>query len=361
MKRCSHQQKLQKKRTSGKDEKKILIVTRQAGAVSAFFPLLKEFEARNWRYTILASDASYNIWSDLKILPDGKATVDQVDITPFNIILTGTSLKVSDDALFWKEGEKNDIPTVAFVESWTNYAERFTVNVPFDSTPNYIFVVDELMFNRLKEEGTSDEKLRVVGHPRFDHLYQLTQNRKKLCNNSHKKHIVFYTDPVLINIDNIEEVAGYSAEKVVESVLTQFEKSSSKYRITVKPHPRESLLKYQSIISKLNMGSVASVSRQDPIELMMTADVVFGMNSILLIDSAILQIPTFSFQPNRTENRNDITDRNGIIVITRWDGIFAIKKRMVDCFQKTDEKRVICYHKAAENFIAQLTTIAKQK
>jgi hypothetical protein len=305
---------------------KLLIMTRQVGSVSVLEPILQEYIVNNWDYKIVAFDESVFAWKQRSFEVESK--YDHLEIKLFSVILTGTSLHVDLDNELWELGKSFNIPTVGFLDSWVNYSERFTISKKMDSTPNYIAVFDQKMKIRMLECGIEEERLLVFDkHPRFN---SLLKNFNLLKNGN---LITIFTDPVLTNVADVEKVAGYSPYNVVKKILLGF-KSHSKNKkglsIVIKPHPREMPTIYQNIVNSLNIGNFVKVSTNSHQSLLQKSKCVIGMNTIVLLDSAYLGLPTYSFQPNRKLERNDITDREGIKLVLNYHKLNQLIEEIID-------------------------------
>ena len=325
--------------------KNILILTRQAGSVLAFYPLIKYFKNRSWKYFILASDISAKVWNEYGYIPSGHANLDNSfkPMDNIDLLLSGTSLEVFQDAKFWKWAKRKRIPSIGFVDSWVNYSQRFTIKNYYDTTPEIIGVIDRFMYNKMILSGAPENKLRIVGHPRFDMLSNLlTKNIH--AKKSVQKNVVVFTDPGVINGKDSKIEIGYSPIDVIAYLLNQFantleQKKEHDFSIIIKPHPRESIQTYEEIVNKYSANGWAKVSNEKPKVLLSQADVIIGMNSILLIDSSVIGLPTYSLQPNRKIAHNDITDnRDGINVITDNR---EINKLVISILDGSIEQKVI--------------------
>lgn len=297
---------------------RILVITRQVGTVSVFEPLLEPLNFYGWEYDVLPFDQSKTAWNHLGYNFKKKSISKNRKLDKYNLVLTGTSLDVAGDSFFWNKAEREGVPSIAFVDSWINYFERFTLRKKFDRTPKYIGVIDNLMFQRMLEAGAPKEKLRILGHPRFDKLIELFTQSNSTFPSKKNKTIVIFTGPAG---KNVKEEYGYTSYEVVKEILILFSKSKHEVKVVLKPHPTENRSVYDSIISEINADVFTTVSNLVPHKLMNQADAVFGMSTILLVDSSKLGIPTYSFQPGRRKKRDDITDRENIKVITEWEGI----------------------------------------
>lgn len=321
-------------------QKRLLIITRQAGAVEAFAPVVKHLRHIQWDCDIIAFDKSKIIWEHLNIHPFSEEFENDREIADYNLLLTDTSEEVAETAFFWDIAKKNNILSIAYVDSWVNYAERFTVRRKFDKTPDYIGLIDHLMYQRMEKSGAPVEKLVVLGYSRFETVLHRYMEFFQSAPLKKSPQIIFFTNVTGPQIPNTD--GGYHTKEVVEFVLQEFLKRKSSFpeiNMIIKPHPRENADDYTNLIQSYQLQDFVMVSDEDPYKLMSRADAVFGLNTILLVDSSELGIPTYSFQPERNVKKNDITDRKNINVQTTWKDIKKTISTMT--FDKLPQKHPI--------------------
>lgn len=297
--------------------KKILFHTRQAGSASALIPVVNQLKEKGFSVLILCEAESINLWrsSGLNYIETSSFIKDVLDDYSPDFIVTGTSLKVEQDAKYWNWAHVNSIPSLAYVESWVNYKQRFTVTNDFDTLPNIIGVADELIKKRFKEEGLQKNIIKVLPQPRFDDLIKKYSKFNKVKS---KKDIVIFTDPLYLGKENVKKIVGYSSNEALNGILASLSYNSiqAEHNVIIKLHPREKESDYNLKQNYKNL--VVKFSKEDTYKLMFNASLVLGFTSIVLVDSSFLGIPTISYQPNRKSLVNDITDnKDNLIVVTK--------------------------------------------
>ena len=316
---------------SSNKKKSILIFTRQVGSAAALYPVLVRLVDIGWSFKIIAKEESSNFWESKGFPYESNFDSQDLGTAAYDFILTGTSLSVKEDSVIWKFGKNNRIPTLAFVESWMNYSQRFTLKAAFDTCPSYIGVVDELMQKRLIGEGASNKNIVILGHPRFDLLkISAVNTAAPLKKDSYQRNIVFFTNNFVTRENGVLKLDNTKTLKVVELFLHNFLDDGplelERYNVTIKSHPTEDPLQYQKLINKYNLGHTVMVATKNPIELLVEADCVFGISTILLVDSSILSIPTYSIQVYGDDYEKDIIDRQGIVVLKDWNRVSEVVK-----------------------------------
>src|SRR6266568_3138190 len=117
-----------------------VLMARDAGPAAAIAPVARALIERGEPPTIIGYDRAATAFA-AKVLPQvgfpEDPTPDQVarmlEREHATVLLTGTSLQVEDDRVFWAGGEAAGVRSIALLDHWVNYAERFTVDTPFDS------------------------------------------------------------------------------------------------------------------------------------------------------------------------------------------------------------------------------------
>jgi len=315
--------------------KKILIHTRQAGSASSLIPVVRELKKKGCDFLVLSESHSTGLWNKSEIKNIAIKTFNKDILKNYNpdFILTGTSLKVEEDAKYWNWAHVNSIPSLAYVESWVNYKQRFTVKDDFDRLPNTIGVADELIEKRLQEEGLKKNIIKVLPQPRFDDLIKRYLNKSKQESN----HITIFTNPSYIGKGNKEDNVGYNSQDYLAQLINCLKRINDKKiissKIYIKFHPRESVKEYAKIDFKdlKKKGLDIDVSNSDSTSLIFNSTLVIGFTSIVLLDSSILGIPTVSYQPSKLKIFSDITyKRKNLKVIKVYNQLENCLKNIIE-------------------------------
>lgn len=109
----------------------------------------------------------------------------------------------------------------------------------------------------------------------------------------------------------------YDEVALLESFLTALETSahpaaagrtSEAISLVVRPHPRDSVSKYQSYAGRRASGLNVVVSAAgDPVTAMASADIVVGMNSSLLHEAKAIGCPVLSLTNNPLADESGAT------------------------------------------------------
>ena len=263
-------------------------------------------------------------------------------------LLTAASSRPTDDMTekyFWKVGGDCGIPSVAVLDQWQNYAMRFSGPTEAERLrylPTCIAVMDEDVRRDMISEGIPEDRICVTGHPRFAALkeYHNQSIRKKareklarLGVDKTRQIIVFVSEPAR-RFFAVEE--GYDEAETLNALLKVCEKNSKhgQLEVVLKYHPRNI---EEDFLRVFNQGQIPlHVIRNEiePWEVLIAADLVVGMISILLVDSVLLGIPTLSVQLGSKKAGRCLPEREGAIVGVRdYASLQAEVDSLLNCIE----------------------------
>lgn len=222
------------------------------------------------------------------------------------VVLTGTSFKPERDALFWRAAAARGIPTIALVDHWVNYAERFSIEEPFDALPDVVAVMDEVTAQRLRELGCPAERVRVSGQPYFDELAAegaavgREEARRELGIETDRTVVVFASEPQARYSGSSPEhpgYLGYTEHDVLALLRRSLAEAAPDAILIVKLHPLEDSHAFHELADGAGAPAVRVLRTYPPTHLISAADVVVGMTSVFQLESAVMGIPTLSLRP----------------------------------------------------------------
>lgn len=319
------------------DNPTVIIVGRQAGTANAFLPLIHALKQRACSMTLIGFSTAAALWEANGLSVTTGATfeetlpaLDQLQNPGF--MLTGTSSMAEEDARFWGWAAQHNVPSLAFVDHWVNYWQRFSSDPVganrFDLMPEKIAVIDDIAAMQMQKAGCPPGKLLVTGHPAFDNLYRTPppmdeEMRLMIMPQAYDFMALFVSEP-LSQAYGIEtkNILGYTEKTVLELVFAALnrlgEKLEKRFCLALKLHPSEDRSPMADLLeSQQNQRWVVSTLVDgDRHRLIAASDVVVGMTSLLLYEATLMGRPVVSLQPNRKQT-NDLTDlHSGIILAT---------------------------------------------
>lgn len=298
--------------------RKVTFVIRQSGTASAFIPLLEELNRHeDFVVSILAFELSHALLenSGLEFIKiDNFSDALQYLRADIDYLVTGTSEMVEDDESFWKWSNENQIPSLAFVDQWSNLAKRFDCN----NLPTQIGVIDEKAKDELESFLAGRCPIQITGSPVFD---SLKNNINTPYRSSNPIRILFVLEPDIsgMNEDEIRSLQGFTEYDCLRAGLETTRKCAHQLKIplsfTLKPHPRDDQMLIEGLLKRLESDvpdfpiKVCLGSKE---EALIDSDIVMGMRSMLLLEAAFVHKPVISIQLNRkhpsslTDDRKDI-------------------------------------------------------
>jgi hypothetical protein len=212
------------------------------------------------------------------------------------------------------------IPSVSVVDFWSNYRERFLAPAG-DSLvlPDRIAVTDDRAKQEAIEAGLPASVLVAAGNPhhegllarfgRWDHTARL-RFRESMRIPRNATVVLFASQPIEALY---RDTLGYSEQSVVTLVADSLVQVAGwlghPIQLVVRPHPRGGRLALPP--NRMELG-IRLAAEGDPIEWCLAADLVVGMTSALLFDSALLGGRVVSVQPGLRGPDRLPTNRAGL-------------------------------------------------
>jgi hypothetical protein len=275
-------------------------MARQAGAAAALLPVIETLRAQGSPPTVFGYGAAAGVFerAGLEVLDDpdpGSAAVAAALLERERAcgLLSGTSLEVSDDGAFWQAARDLRIPSVAVLDHWRNYAERFTERTPFDRLPDRICVMDEVARDSLLARGCPPERVIVTGHPHLDSIEPVSRNerdgiRRELGIELDRPVVLFASEPKSRTGKRDGEPGEREALATLGETLIE---AAPGALLLVKPHPAEGNVPLPARPEARLVGDLT------PRNAVAVSDVVAGMTSIILLEAALAGIPAVSMTP----------------------------------------------------------------
>lgn len=280
---------------------KVLIVARDPGAAGALIPVAKRHPA-----TVTAFGAARLCFERAGIacsgpLEDADESVVEnwMDTISPEVVLTGTSRQkfVERDGRWWRLAREKSIPSIALLDHWAGYREKFSAHVAFDHTPHAIAVMDAYAKHRLEELGCPAHKIAVTGQPAFDALLSgdlpgRMQARRRWGCDENDWVVVFASEP---QAEDHGISLGYDELQVLRMAIEAL--SGLPAKLVIKPHPRETPQRLHAVL-KQAAPSAWLETELSAREAISAADCVVGMTSIFLLEAALAGRRVLSIQPS---------------------------------------------------------------
>ena len=259
-----------------------------------------------------------------------------------DFMITGTGSDDFTEKYLWQAAERLQIPCFAILDHWFNYGIRFSpyklveqelyeLDRRHPYLPTKILVMDEEVRTAMIREGFEPDRLRAAGQPHFDALREQAARygagdrrhyRDSLKLNEEDFLIAFISENIT-EPDKGDDLSQYYWGYTERSIFREFmgalqevaAAAGRRTHVVVKPHPNEIRDAYSDLIAE-RAGEMVTASIDasvHPVNLCKAANLVCGMSSMVLVESAILELPVVSIQIGLTRENPFILDQKGIL------------------------------------------------
>jgi len=263
----------------GSTERSIVLVCEDVGAAAALAPVAQRLLAQHRNPAISARGQAAAIFAS-KCIPFGGPESVAVSAAT-GVVVTGTTAwgeRIEAHAI--RKARSLHVPTLSFVDFWSNYRERLTLTQEFDVLPDRLLVVDSVMYDDLRALELPTE-LVITGSPVFDEI-------KPLAPPSDGSPVLFLSQP-LSKLATVE----YDEHTVIALVATACVRLGVELR--VRPHPREDRTELATFLATL-AGTTISRSDASLMDDVVSSCGVVGMTTMALVEAALTGRATLSVQ-----------------------------------------------------------------
>ncbi|MDX2058422.1 MAG: hypothetical protein SFV24_11520 [Gemmatimonadales bacterium] len=228
-------------------------------------------------------------------LSEGRAT----------LLLTGTSWGDEPPELGYLEAARTlGIPSISVIDFWSNYVARFLNRRGDMILPDRIAVPDQVALLEAVAEGLPEDRLVVTGNPHYERLLQRYQGfdrdarlafRERVGLSRTATVVLFGSQPLAAMYGDRLGYTEHTALAAVRNGLeTVAEWIGHPTVLAIRRHPREAAAPLPASTSSVR---VVDASEGDALSWALAADLVVGMTSALLLQTAVLGGRVVSVQP----------------------------------------------------------------
>lgn len=315
----------------GQIMRKILFISQDPGGTNVLIPIIKKIRDK-CHVEVLAKDHAVSIYNQRRIpYTDVMELVSNCDIKNLkglflkyspDLIVTGTCVTDFFERNAWIAARELGIKSVVILDSWCNYGRRFSKltykddirdihGKTFPYLPDKILVIDEYSKAQMIAEGIDSNLIEIIGQPFLEDLREIYKNirqeeirkyKRKLLGNSERKIIVFASDHLSDSyVPSGMEYWGYDEKTIFNYLYNAVIKTCStldKYAIVIRPHPKEALDNWTSVVSSKEGKRIQIVIDDSTKEelVIASADIVIGMWSMFLIEAVLANKRIMSVQ-----------------------------------------------------------------
>jgi hypothetical protein len=277
---------------------KILVVSHDAGGAEIVSAWVKKNKVHQYSYCL--QGPAQAVFSR-KLLGIKIADCSDLDLSGFDLVLTGTSWSSDLEKRMILRAKKNGVKSAAYLDHWVNYRERFGYPAEnwLEHLPDEIWCGDGYAMKISQNCGIPVQKLRFVENQYF---LQIKEEAQAYSPEVIPHSILYICEPVSEHIQKEhgdEFYLGYNeftAMKLFLKTLLSSDKRSGP--ITIRPHPSEKEGKYDQIVTSFENGLQISISNGDQLyEEIQRAETIVGYESMVLVVAILLNKKVFSIIP----------------------------------------------------------------
>lgn len=313
----------------------VVVVSGDPGGAAALAPVLARLRReRRIVPKVLAYREAIAIWGreDLPFDELSDATSEDaaariLATSGAKALLVSTSVNTVDlEKRFVAAARRVGVPSIAVLDFWSNYVERFSdIRGALTHVPDLVAVMDDWAKSEMIGLGFDPDQLVVTGQPAFDVLPALRAGftvdqrdriRRGLRVPSGAVLVAFVSQPIaaLYGSEPADpSFLGFTEAGVLAELLrslSQVSKRGLRVVLAILPHPREDPKTFEGASSR-DVDVVVSL-KESSRQVVMSCDLVVGMNSVLLVEACYLGCPTVSLQPGLRRPDSLPTNRMGI-------------------------------------------------
>tara|TARA_B100000787_G_C16195519_1_gene300527 strand:+ start:3331 stop:4314 length:984 start_codon:yes stop_codon:yes gene_type:complete len=272
--------------------KKILVFTNDAGDCAYICSIiLKEYNFFNWSVYAVKDSPASKLLKKNKILHTNFFL--QNDIKGIikkecpDFILYGTGVEqITFSGIIKENASKYNIQSIAVIDHWSNYKERF----PKNTFPDAILTFDYIAYQLAKKIFNKSNIFQIKNYY-VENLYQEFINQKSFD----MKYVTFISEPI-----KKKSNSSLSYEcRLVNNILKKFDE------VIIRLHPSEKKDKYDELISNHKGKNIVKIDPyKESLSLTLSkSKLTIGINSYALYISYIFGIQTISCIPNTQDKK----------------------------------------------------------
>lgn len=351
--------------------KKIIVFSRDPGAANVVIPIYKLLSnpSDGYNVSLWGKDYAlkryndnclpYNIFGEFSTLQEYE---NFLMLQECCLVITGTTSNDDTDRFLWKAAKNLKIPSIAILDSWMNYIERFKFSSGEILFPDQICVMDEQAKSDMVVESIPSEIISVTGQPYFETVIESFKNVSPELINSVKKDLRITDNQVVITFASEPMLETYGSKSTLGydqfTILDEFISALREYSLNekrdlillVKLHPRnvkDSFQKYKNL--SYERLQIVLVEDFDTQVLVSVSDLVVGMASMMLIEAALAGKPIESIQIGLTRQDPFVLSRLGVVqTITSSKELYP---RLVTALNRPQQYTFDIVPNAAENIV----------
>lgn len=286
----------------GTDRMTIAVVSHDAGSSELLCALIAHHRTEvSWSIYALPKSPMAIICerNDLPYTPISNAAQQLEKLKP-DALLFGTGWQEKIEYPYVAYAKAHSIPTIAFLDHWSNYRERFGYpQIGWEeNSGDFTAVSDEKAFKL----ATSLHLPNVIALPNF-YLKKLVDEAKskKITPTENLLFLSEPTDMVAKKTYGDEKYWGFTQYTALEDILNNFELFGCA-GLTIRLHPSETSSGFKKILKKypLIRVQINDAHTFDLTNQLQSAKVIIGFDTMALYTAALMGKSVISYLPSKT-------------------------------------------------------------
>jgi hypothetical protein len=282
---------------------KIAAFCNDAAPSNNLVSIVKKYEKEfTWYFFAYKNSPAFRIFQDaglhIRELYEKSNIEDLLKNISADIVIVGTSWQNRTHLEFIKKARKLHIHSIALLEHWVNYRERF--GYPQDgwqeNIADFVTLNDEAGYAMAQKLGFYN-----VVKLRFEALLDDIQ-RFQTCKNEEENRVLFISEPtkkVASTTFGDENFWGFNEFEVCEEICKNMDKFSTS-GLTVRLHPSDEAQKYDFLLQKYpNLSIEIENPYETPlIDSLCKNRVIIGIDGFVLFEAMVLGKLSISLIPS---------------------------------------------------------------
>lgn len=316
--------------------RRTLAVCHDAGGARTLIPVANELKHRGMPIKVVTAGPSIPIWrkecsslsavevSDSMTVPEAVQLLKEYEP---DTLLSASGLYNQIEHTFRLAAQTLHIRSLAVLDSWLNYGERFQREANGAAVicrPDTVCVIDVLSYQGLLSAGFTSGQLVLTGPPNIEATVRFCRSvspqqrefwRAEQGLSTDDFVITFFSDPFYIgaNGEHFEgpgaligpkgkSLFGYTSIEILTAVLEDLEEACKEARrsckMIIKPHPAEYAECLRSVVdlTRISWLDVSVRAGGNAAQWIVMADVLMGMMTIALLEAALVGKPSLSVE-----------------------------------------------------------------
>jgi len=281
----------------------LLCMAHDPGGANMLTPAVEKLRARGMDIRFLAAGPALDLWADLGAEPaadNPSGLREQIDACAPDLLVTGTSDRADLEREAWEIAAHYGVSAVAVIDAWMNFRQRFQrLRDGREIQPGAVCVPDIWCRQRIMSGEWWRGRVHVTGSP---HLQALTARLAPQRAN-HRPNcpplLAFFSEHIR-EACTAENHPGYDQFEVAGRLLDSLA-GAGPLTLALQPHPLEQVETWERWLRgrELPADIKLELKQRSTERLLLEADGVIGMTTMVLVEAALLGVPTLSLQPDR--------------------------------------------------------------